>query len=82
MPLAVKSAMSSSTAANNIATATASKTGTGANHTTTTAKAMSAAPLNTRVMGEGNSTIHDLQFTIYKGKREVTENHETTPVPL
>jgi hypothetical protein len=50
-PLAVKSGRSSSTAANNVATATASKMGIGANHTTTMPKAMSAAPLRTRVIG-------------------------------
>src|SRR4030095_1640509 len=52
IPLAAKRPMSSSTAANSTANATASNIASGANQTTATAIAINAAPLKTRVMGD------------------------------
>src|SRR4029453_7776843 len=56
IPLAVKRPISSSTAANSTANATASNMASGASQTTATAIAINAAPLKTRVIGERAGT--------------------------
>src|SRR5262245_6043485 len=57
MPVAVKRPISSSTATNSTAKATASKIASGASQTTATAIAIRAAPLKTRVIGDRTAAV-------------------------